>query len=232
MTGSLGSLVVATAVFAASHIVLSASPVRGPLIARLGPWPFRILYSAVAFALLGWMIAAFAAAPRVDLWQPPASMRLIAAAIMPVAFFFVVAGATSRNPTAVGQEEAVGRPPAGIIAITRHPAMWGIVLWGVAHLLANGDARGTILFAGMVVLAAAGMMHMDIRKKIEAGPAWEPFAAATSTLPFLAVLQGRGRIDYAQIGWGRVALTFVLYGGFLYIHRLLFGVAPVPGFSA
>ncbi len=232
MTGSFEALVGATALFVVSHVVLSAMPVRTPLVARLGPWPFRVVYSTVAFALLGWMIAAFAAAPRLDLWQPPAILRLAAAGLVLVAFFFVVAGMTTRNPTAVGQEKAIDKPPLGIIAVTRHPAMWGILLWGIAHLLANGDARGAVVFAGMVVLAVAGMGHMDARKKVESGPAWNAFAAATSTWPFAAVAQGRARIDFSEIGWGRVALTLVLYAGFLYGHRLLFGVAPVPGFSA
>lgn len=232
MIGSLAALVWATALFVVSHVVLSAMPVRTPLVARLGPWPFRAAYSTVSFALLGWMIAAFAAAPRLDIWHPPAIFRLAAAGLVLVALFFVVAGATTRNPTAVGQEKAIDKPPAGIIAVTRHPAMWGILLWGIAHLLASGDARGAIVFAGMVVLAAVGMGHMDARKKVESGPAWEAFAAATSAWPFVAVVQGRVRVDFSEIGWGRVALTLVLYAGFLYGHRLLFGVAPVPGFSA
>lgn len=232
MTGSLESLAWATILFIVSHVVLSASSVRTVLIARLGPWPFRVAYSAVALVLFGWMIAAFAAALRLDLWQPPAIARLAAAGLVLVAFFFVVAGMTTRNPTAVGQEEAIAEPPSGIIAVTRHPAMWGILLWGIAHLFANGDARGMIVSAGMVVLAAAGMGNMDARKKIESGPAWNAFAAATSAWPFVAVAQGRARIDFSEIGWGRVALTLAVYGGFLYAHRLLFGVAPVPGFSA
>ena len=232
MTDSLATLVIATATFVVSHMVLSMRPVRASLVARFGPWPFRIGYSAIAALFLGWMVAAFATAPRLDLWQPPAALRLVAAVVMPVAFFFVVAGMTSRNPTAVGQEEAVKLAPKGIIAVTRHPAMWGILLWGIAHVLANGDARGLIVFGGMIILAAAGMAHMDFRKRTEMGPDWAPFAARTSVFPFAAAIAGRVRIVLADIGWGRAALALALYGGFLYTHRLLFGVAPMPLFSA
>ncbi len=232
MTDSLGMLAIPTAAFVVSHMVLSATPVRAPLVARFGPWPFRVVYSTIAMLLFGWMVAAFAAASRFELWHPPAILRLAAAAVMPVAFFFVVAGMTSRNPTAVGQEKAIEAAPRGIIAVTRHPALWGILLWGIAHVLANGDARGLVLFLGMIVLAAAGMAHMDARKKTEMGPAWDTFATRTSTVPFAAAVAGRVRIVFAEIGWGRVALALALYGGFLYVHGLLFGVAPIPWFSA
>jgi uncharacterized membrane protein len=232
MTGSLEMLAAAVAAFVVSHLALSAAPLRGPAIVRLGEWPFRILYSAVSLVLFGWMIAAFAAAPRLDLWAPPAPLRLLAAAIVLAAFILVVAGVTAPNPTAVGQERAIAAQPGGILSVTRHPMMWGIVLWGFAHLLASGDARGIILFAGMVVLALAGMAHLDARKKAAMGSAWDAFAARTSLMPFAAIAAGRARLNPAEIGWWRIGLAFAAYGGFLYGHRLFFGVAPIPWFSA
>lgn len=232
MTGTLEMLAAATVVFVVSHVALSAAPVRGPTVARLGERPFQILYSVVSLVLFGWMIAAFAAAPRLDLWVPPMALRLLAAAIMLAAFVLVVAGMTAPNPTAVGQERAIRAQPGGIIAVTRHPMMWGIVLWGIAHLLANGDARGIIVFAGMIVLAAAGMAHLEARKKAAMGSAWDAFAARTSLMPFAAIAAGRARLSLAEIGWWRIGLALMIYGGFLYGHRLLFGVAPIPWFSA
>ncbi|MEK7246801.1 MAG: NnrU family protein [Pseudomonadota bacterium] len=232
MTGSLGELAAATAAFVASHIALSAAPLRGQVVARIGEWPFRIIYSTVSLALFGWMIAAFAAAPRLDLWTPPSALRLLAAAIVLIAFVLVVAGVTAPNPTAVGQERAMTAPPGGILAVTRHPMMWGILLWGIAHLLASGDARGIIVFAGMIVLAAAGMAHLDIRKKAAMGAAWEAFAARTSVWPFAAITAGRARLNIAELGWGRIGLVLAVYAGLLYSHRILFGVAPIPWFSA
>lgn len=232
MTGSLGSLVAAAAAFVASHVVLSAAPLRASLVARLGERPFLGFYSAVSLILFGWMIAAFAAAERVDLWVPPMGLRLVAAAVVLIAFVFIVAGLTAPNPTAVGQERAISAPPGGILAVTRHPMMWGIVLWGVAHLLGSGDARGMIVFTAMIVLALAGMAHIEFRKKAALGSAWETFAARTSLVPFAAIVSGRARFNLAGIGWGRLGFALAIYIGFLYGHRLMFGVAPIPWFSA
>ena len=232
MTGSLGMLAVAVAVFVVSHIALSVAPLRGPAVARIGEWPFRIVYSTVALGLFGWIVVAFAAAPRLDLWTPPSALRLLAAAVVLVAFILVVGGLTAPNPTAVGQERAMAAPPTGILAVTRHPMMWGIVLWGIAHLLANGDARGIIVFLGMIALAAAGMAHLETRKKAAMGATWEAFAARTSVWPFAAIAAGRARLNVAEIGWGRIGLALAAYAGLLYAHRILFGVAPIPWFSA
>jgi uncharacterized membrane protein len=122
-------------------------------------------------------------------------------------------------------------PPSGILAVTRHPMMWGIVLWGFGHLLASGDARGIVLFSGMIALAAAGMAHLEVRKKAAMGATWDAFAARTSLWPFAAIAAGRARLNIAELGW-RIGLALAVYGGLLYAHRILFGVAPIPGFSA
>ena len=225
-------LAAAVAAFVVSHLALSAVPLRAPAVARLGEWPFRILYSTISLVLFGGMIAAFVSAPRLDLWTPPSALRLVAAAIVLVAFVLVVGGLTAPNPTAVGQERAITARPGGILAVTRHPMMWGIVLWGIAHLLASGDARGMIVFAGMVALAAAGMAHLEARKKAAMGAAWDAFAALTSLWPFAAIAAGRARLNFAEIGWWRIGLAFVVFAGFLYGHRIMFGVAPIAWFSA
>ncbi len=232
MTGSLGMLAAAVAVFVVSHLALSAAPLRGPAVARVGEWPFRIIYSTISLALFGWIVIAFAAAPKLDLWTPPSALRLLAAAIVLVAFVLVVGGLTAPNPTAVGQERAMAAPPTGILAVTRHPMMWGIVSWGIAHLMANGDARGIIVFSGMIALAAAGMVHLEARKKAAMGATWEAFAARTSVWPFAAIAAGRARLNVAELGWGRIGLALAVYAGLLYAHRILFGVAPIPWFSA
>lgn len=40
----------------------------------------------------------------------------------------------------------------------RHPMLWGVVLWALAHLLVNGDLASVILFGGMGIWALAEMV--------------------------------------------------------------------------
>ncbi|MBN33412.1 MAG: hypothetical protein CMM46_01300 [Rhodospirillaceae bacterium] len=79
--------------------------------------------------------------------------------------FFVVCGNATPNPSSVGSEKALERENAagGIFSITRHPLLWGIALWALAHLIANGDVASLLFFASIVVpLRSVPQMHMSI----------------------------------------------------------------------
>ena len=81
-------LALATAAFLVTHFV-SSTPLRPALVAAIGEWPYRGVYSLVAFATLGWMIWAYAAAPREPLFQ---GVRGIALVLMPFAFVLIACG--------------------------------------------------------------------------------------------------------------------------------------------
>jgi uncharacterized membrane protein len=180
----------------------------------LGEWPYRGLYSLVAFATLGWMIWAYANAPRQFLWVWWREAPYVA---MPIAFVLIACG-YFRNPTMVGAEKLLKSedPARGMIRITRHPIMWGIILWAAAHILARGDLRGLIFFGAFLVLAVVGTLAMDSRKK--ANPDWPRFAAVTSHIPFVAIAQGRNRIVWREIGWLRPLAGLAVFLAVLLVH--------------
>src|SRR3546814_711166 len=193
MPGTLDNLLFAVAVFVGSHFFLSSLPVRQPLIRRLGENGFRALYSLVAVVTLLWVVMAYGVAPYVPLWAPWSGYRLVPLLVMPVASILVVAGLTTRNVTAVGGERFAGgtRPVGGITTVTRHPFLWGVLLWALANLPANGDVASLVLFGGMAVLAIGGMLHIDHRRREILGSAWGTVALTTSAVPFLAAKTGR-----------------------------------------
>ena len=216
-------LVTATIVFLLTHFIPS-TPLRPKLVAALGEGRYRGLYVLVAFATLGWMIWAYAHAPAQPfLWTP---LRHVPLAVMPFALILVVGGLVRMNPTAVGAERLLGEaePAQGMIRITRHPFMWGAMLWAAAHILANADAKSTVFFGGFLVLAGLGTVLIDRRKG--ALPDWPKFAGRTSNLPFLAVAQGRNRVAWREIGWVRPLVGLALYAALLALHPWLFGVRP------
>lgn len=45
----------------------------------------------------------------------------------------------------------------------RHPMLSGILVWGVGHLLANGDIRSVILFGGMIIWAILSIALINRR---------------------------------------------------------------------
>jgi uncharacterized membrane protein len=114
-------------------------------------------------------------------------------------------------------------PARGIIRVTRHPLMWGIMLWGAAHVLARGDLASVVFFGGFFVLAALGTVLIDARKARDLGADWQRFAAVTSNLPFGAIAGGRNRFVFGEIGWKRIAAALVVYVLLIYAHPYLFG---------
>jgi uncharacterized membrane protein len=215
------SLVAATALFLLTHFVPS-TPLRGVLVRAMGEWPYRGLYSAVALVTLGWMIIAYRAAPYEPLW---AGLRLVPIVVVPFAFVLIACGYW-RNPTMVGADKLLKSddPARGVIRITRHPLMWGIMLWAGAHVLARGDVKSVIFFGGFLLLAGLGTLLIDHRKKTN--PDFARFAAVTSNLPFVAIAQGRNRIAWREIGWLRPLIGLAAFGVFLAAHAWLFGARP------
>jgi tripartite-type tricarboxylate transporter receptor subunit TctC len=221
MTG----LVAATAAFLLTHFVTS-TPLRPKLVGAMGEWPYRGAYSLVALITLGWMIWAYAAAPREVLWS---GMREVPRVIMPLVFVLLACG-YSRNPTMVGADKLLKSedPARGVIRVTRHPIMWGIMLWAAAHILARGDLSALVFFGGFLVLAALGTILMDARKR--ANPDWPRFAAVTSHVPFVAIVQGRNRIVWREIGWLRPAIGIALFVALFFLHPWISGGAHAQSF--
>ncbi|MBI1986600.1 MAG: NnrU protein, partial [Rhodospirillales bacterium] len=146
MTGSLAALAVAAFAFVASHLALPVPAVRQRLTAALGEYGYLALYSALSIALFVWMVAAYAAAPEMPLWTAPTGLRHLALSVMLPAVLLFVCGYTQRNPTAVVLDRFAGEQPYGITRVSRHPVMWGVGLWAIAHIIANDDAASLILF--------------------------------------------------------------------------------------
>ena len=206
-------LVLATAVFLATHFITS-TPLRPALVSAMGEWPYRGAYSTIALITLVWMAWAYAGAPREQLWT---GSREIPYVLMPLAFVLIACGYW-RNPTMVGADKLLKSedPARGIIRITRHPIMWGLMLWAAAHIVARGDLKSLVFFGGFLLLALVGTLSMDARKR--ANPDWGRFAAVTSHVPFVAIAQGRNRLDLHEIGWLRPAIGLAVFFVVLAFH--------------
>ena len=217
-------LALATAAFLGAHCIAS-TPLRAALVKALGENAYLGLYSLAAFATLGWMIWAYPRAPAATLWQ---GLRLAPLVLMPVALVLLACGLMSRNPSAVRQQEALRSPDAvrGILRVTRHPMMWAFALWGLSHILARGDAAALIFFGGFVLLALSGTLLIDARKAAALGEDWARFAAATSNVPFAAIIAGRNSLRPGEIGWTKILTGLVLYAALLLLHPYLFGARP------
>lgn len=223
---SMATLALAGAVFLAAHYV-SSTPLRAGLVGALGEKAYLGLYSVVSLAALAWMIWAYVKAPYERLWVGD-EFKAWAVLLMPVSLISIVAGGMTRNPSGVRREGLLRDfgEPRGILRITRHPLMWGIALWAAVHLMARGDVASAIFFGSMLVLAVSGMILIDARKNRTLGSDWERFASVTSNVPFAAIIQGRNRFVFDEIGWKQVLVGLGAYLVLLFLHPWLFGARP------
>ncbi len=222
-------LILAALLFLGTHLGISSSPLRGRLAGALGERGYLLLYSAVAAASLVYLIQLYNELPRFDyLWMPSPELHWVAKALVPVALILAVGAFLVRNPTALGGGvlPASGEDPEparGVLRITRHPFQWGVLLWAVAHVAANGDTLSVVFFSTFAVLAGLGTLLLDRKKAATLGVAWGPFARATSNVPFLAILRGRNRLVLREL-WLPVVLGLTLAMALFRGHAWVSGV--------
>jgi uncharacterized membrane protein len=148
---------------------------------------------------------------------------------MPIAFIFMLGGFMVKNPTAVGMEEVLSDPAqaeksvSGLLRITRHPFQWSVVIWAGSHIVANGDAVSVVFFSSFAALSLLGTVLLDSKKAASIGANWEPFAAATSNIPFGAIVTGRNRLAIKELVVP-VVVGLVAYGVIFWAHEWVSGV--------
>jgi uncharacterized membrane protein len=201
-------LALGTIAFVGTHLAMS-HPYRTRLIGQLGEAGFQIAYSIVAFVTLGWMIWAYQDADDIPLWTAPDWAWNAASVVMLIASILLV-GSLVRNPAFPhpGAAKLATGPAKGVYAITRHPMNWSFILWALAHMAVYGSPRNLVVAFGILVLAVAGSIGQD-RKKRTLLADWRQWEAKTSFVPFAALVGGRAK-------WGQaVPSPIALIGGFL-----------------
>ncbi len=187
-------LIVGLVVFLGLHSIrIVAEGWRTRTIARVGEGTWKGVYSVASvlgFVLIVWGYGIARQTPQL-LWLSPTWTRHLAALLTVPAFIGLVAAYVPRNHI----KDAVG-----------HPMVFGVLLWALAHLLANGNLADLLLFGGFAAWAA-----FDYVAALRRAPA----PGAT----------------HAAASWGLTALTvligLVAWAGFAFwAHGVLIGVRP------
>lgn len=98
--------------------------------------------SVIAIVL---MVIGYRAAEGTFYWGRSPAMTGINNLLMVFAFYlFAASGAKTRITKAI-----------------RHPQLTAVVVWGVAHLLVNGDTPSFVLFGGLIIWAIAEMQVIN-----------------------------------------------------------------------
>ncbi len=175
----LAILVLGLVVLIGAHAFVTMRGARAAAIARIGEWPYKGLFSLVSLIGLVLIVIGFGqyrATGWIDVWDPPAWTRHVAAPLVWLAFIGVAAAYV----------------PGNIKLRLKHPMLAGIKLWAFAHLIANGDLGSIVLFGA--ILAWAVFDRISLKHRADAGgPAipqggWKNDAVAivAGTIVFLA----------------------------------------------
>ncbi|MEH6495404.1 MAG: NnrU family protein [Pseudomonas marincola] len=229
MTETLSSLLLATFLFGAIHIIPS-SFLRQKIVGKIGTLPYLGVFSLLSLAAFVWMVMAYIDAPYgAMLWDLGGWTRYVAIVGMAFASILFIGAYTNRSPTGIGGESTVNKPAAkaGLNAITRHPLMWAITIWSSVHLLNNGDVKSVIFFVGLGGVALIGTVMIDKKRAIQLGDDWSNYAKGTSNIPFLAIIQGRSKLTLKAIWW-RVLVGLFVFMAFFHLHLKVIGVSPFP----
>jgi uncharacterized membrane protein len=135
------ALIIGIVVFLGVHSLPTLRGWRAKQVARFGLQTYKGLYSLaslLALALLVWGFYRYRTEGLIVVWTPPIWTRPLAIVLMWAA---LVAFACMNSA------------PSRIRGWLRHPMLAGIMIWALAHLIANGDAGGMLLFASFFAWA-------------------------------------------------------------------------------
>src|ERR1700730_18295831 len=141
-------------IFLGAHSFVTMRDRRAALIAKIGEWPYRGLFSLVSIVGIGLIAYGFAsdraAGPIVVRTPPPWTRHIVEALMWPASIMFVAAYI-----------------PGNIKRVLKHPLLVAIKTWAFAHLCANGDLGGIILFGA--VLAWAVYDRISLKRRTDPG---------------------------------------------------------------
>ena len=169
-------------VFLGAHVFVTMRDRRAALVARIGEWPYRGLFSVVSIAgivLIAYGFASYRAAGFITVWSPPAWTRHIVEILMWPASIMIVAAYI----------------PGNIKRVLKHPMLAGVKTWAFAHLCANGDLGGMILFGA--VLAWAVYDRITLKHRSDAGAPPIPMGGSVNDLIAIIV----GTLVYFALGF-------------------------------
>jgi uncharacterized membrane protein len=209
----MSSLALAALFLPLSHFLIASTLLRAHLVRRLGDERYLASYSALTLVAFVWLTVAYLRAPALVLWALPG---WAAALLLPVALVgsvLTAAGLSTPNPVIVRQGHLFDQADIvrGILRVSRNPFFWGAGLLSLAQVIVLGDVATMLAFGSVAFLGIIGAFVLDAKKARQHRGSWRAFAAATSNVPFVAIIRGRQRLSLREIGPPRIASGFAVF---------------------
>jgi uncharacterized membrane protein len=181
-------------VFLGIHSVSIVAPRwRDAQATRMGEYRWKGLYALVSIASLVTMIYGYGIARQtpVVVYAPPLPLRHLALLLMLPVFPLLIAAYL----------------PGRVKRLTRNPMLLAVILWAVAHLVANGTLNDLLRFGAVLLWAVADLISVSRRPNVRPVPG----APASAMNDVIVVVAGLG------------LYAFML----LWAHARVVGVSPL-----
>ncbi|MFT4090818.1 MAG: NnrU family protein [Asticcacaulis sp.] len=220
-------LALACAFFLCLNLFVAGASVKSRIIARISAPAYYALFGMASLLGLTWMLFAFFGAIgdplNAQLWHAPQWLKYIALVVNFVAIQLIVVGALSPAPvTLKAHAEQPNKPISGIIRVSRHPVLSGAGLLAIMHMICNGNLASWVFFGTVLVLCCLGAYNLDLRREDRLGNYYRTILKHTSFVPFAAIIEGRTRFDFMELGLLRLLVGTSAFSVLVALHELLF----------
>ncbi len=140
-------------VFLGMHVLTTIRTMRAELISKIGERPYKGLYSlvsAIGLIMIAYGFGAWRAEGSTQLWYPPIWAKHLAIPLMLFASICIVSAYASTH----------------LRVWLKHPMLVGVKTWALAHLLANGDLAGVVLFGSFLIWAVFDRIALKRRPPV------------------------------------------------------------------
>lgn len=207
---ALNIVILGITVFLLAHLIPVFPTWRKAIVKILGPNAYKLAFSVIAAAGFFGAIIAYRYTPHIAVWTPAPALRGITLVLMFLSLLCFVGSANT----------------PWFSRVVRHPMLCGIMLLGIAHLVANGERAGVVLFGE---LALFGLLWQFLTDRRDALVDADKFAAkkqTTSLLPF-AKWNAVGK-DAPVVTLKPILIAVIAFVVILLAHPYLFGVSVMP----
>lgn len=156
----MAMLVLGVLLFACVHFVPSlAQGAKARLIGKIGEDGYKGIFSVLLLGSFALIIFGWRSTVPIHIYTPPSALHQPALFLLALAFWLM----------------AVSQRASRLRLLIRHPQLAGVAVWGISHLLLNGDSRGIVLFGGFATWALCEMWSINRREGSwikDETPAW------------------------------------------------------------
>lgn len=210
---------ISVAVFLGAHVIPGL--LRNRIVGLVGYRAYVVGFSVLSTLLFAWVIHEVIVSESFWLWDFQIWQAKALIIVMLPACILWASAILQPCPLSIGRKSGFDPDRPGINSFCRHPLLLGAFLWGIGHVVANGDFVSLVFFGGSALFALIGFWRMEkIRLRDMSVAEQEAVQAGTRRFSLSGLFKG-------AFGWQDFLLGGIIYVVILMGHGHVIGVNPL-----